>query len=500
MNSDNYSPPSSFLAECCDSGSPLMDTSHSDTCFRSLKRKHDEGNKFVIPGLDLPHVARVEIENEVDVLRETVGSQQLTIQDLNTELEEERDASSSAANEAMSMILRLEKEKAEIQMEARQFKRFAEERIAHDQKEILALEDLLYKREQTIQSLTCEVQAYKHRIMSYGLTEAEADGEGPWSHMMSINNFTNEVDTNDVQFDFPACDYPPLKCNLNANHNYTNHDYEVEDDVEKYAFGDTPQSRDQLKDLEFRINQLERTPTSITHEGDFFCSKNVTENVTTGQSPRRPMHLRKFSSDSAVTFLKETVFTDSPKFRDSTRTAEYSQKEEVSTLWKVDSASEVEDNVSDRVYTIDSVPQGAPYNRVDYVTHREAFNHADFGDPEIKKLYMRLQTLEADRESMRQALISMRTDKAQFVLLKEIAQQLRKEMPPVRAPTVKPSLLGSFSIMSILKLALSFVFWKKKPHRCRYMFGLSPHHIGLLMLLDKGPHIGQWRCLSSVQL
>ncbi|KAL0333545.1 UNVERIFIED_CONTAM: Myosin-binding protein 7 [Sesamum angustifolium] len=40
----------------------------------------------------------------------------------------------------------------------------------------LALEDLLYKREQTIESLTCEVQAYKHRMMSYGLTEAEAEG------------------------------------------------------------------------------------------------------------------------------------------------------------------------------------------------------------------------------------------------------------------------------------------------------------------------------------
>ncbi|KAI3751104.1 hypothetical protein L2E82_22150 [Cichorium intybus] len=41
-------------------------------------------------------------------------------------------------------------------MEARQFKRFSEERMAHDQQEIMELEDCLYQREQTIQALTCE--------------------------------------------------------------------------------------------------------------------------------------------------------------------------------------------------------------------------------------------------------------------------------------------------------------------------------------------------------
>nr|GEV31986.1 cysteine-rich RLK (receptor-like protein kinase) 8 [Tanacetum cinerariifolium] len=87
-----------------------------------------------------------------------------------------RNALSSAANEAMSMILSLQQEKAQIEMVARQFKRFAAEKTNHDQQEIIALEELLCKREQTIQSLTCEVQAYKYRMMSYGLTESE-EGE-----------------------------------------------------------------------------------------------------------------------------------------------------------------------------------------------------------------------------------------------------------------------------------------------------------------------------------
>ena len=78
-------------------------------------------------------------------------------------------------------------------MEARQFKRFAEEKMTHDQEELLSLEDLLYKREQIIQSLTCEVQAYKHRLMSFGLTEDEAEGD---------------------QYELPTYEYPPLKCNV----------------------------------------------------------------------------------------------------------------------------------------------------------------------------------------------------------------------------------------------------------------------------------------------
>ncbi|KAI3716627.1 hypothetical protein L1987_67631 [Smallanthus sonchifolius] len=129
-----------------------------------------------------------------------VTNQQQSIHDLADELEEERNASSSAANVAMSMILRLQREKAEIEMEARQFKRFSEQKTSHDQQEIVALEELLYKREQTIQSLTCEVQAYKYRMTSYGLTESEAEGVKGM-----ITNSNNSIATNSVtefgQFD-----------------------------------------------------------------------------------------------------------------------------------------------------------------------------------------------------------------------------------------------------------------------------------------------------------
>ncbi|GAV57278.1 Zein-binding domain-containing protein [Cephalotus follicularis] len=509
MDSAIFSPPRD-LVKCCNCGcSCSLSISSSGTWLRSVKRKYEEfeeGNRFFIPGFDLFSNPRVQIENECAALRETVSSQQQAIQDLYTELEEERSASSSAANEAMSMILRLQREKAEIQMEARQFKRFSEEKMAHDQQEMSALEDLLYKREQAIQSLTCEVQAYKHRMMSYGLTEAEAEGErGEHSRKPStIENF-------EAQFDLPFYDYPPLKCNLNENPGPLEGDDAT--DVEKYAFGETP--RDHLKNLEYRINQMEKTPTYSQLDGDFNGAKNVLEKVIVGQSPRRPRHRRRFSTDSTNSFMgmgrEAGPDFESPRFNTIIKKMEYGlQTEDASNLRKMDNASEVGDDTSDRVYTIDSVHNGVPYNGFtepksgvgiceDYVTTPR--DRPDISDPEIKKLYMRLQALEADRESMRQALISMRTDKAQMVLLKEIADRLCKDMTPERRmPVRKPSIIHSFSFTAIFKWIVSFVFWRKKARRSKYMYGMSGNNVGLLMLLDKGPRMRQWRCLTSTQL
>ncbi|KAJ1390673.1 GTD-binding domain [Sesbania bispinosa] len=435
---------------------------------RSVKRRHDEFEKNN-QNLD-DSVARVEIGDECNELRQAVSRQQKAMQDLYEELEEERNAASSAANETMSMILRLQREKAELQMEARQFKRLMEERTSHDEQELLALEDLLYKREQAIQSLACEVQAYKHRLMSFGLSESEAESD---------------------QFEFPPYyEYPPLNCNV-MHPVMEVDDEDVDVDVEKYVFGETPR----LRSLENRISQMERSPTYSQMDGEF-SGKNVLEKVIVGQSPRWTKHSRKFSCDSSS--LGPEFVIDSPKLNGSFKKTDYvSQSED----WKkVDNASEVGDDMTDRVYTIDSVFKAGGSVFDDYVTTpREFGNHADFEDPYIKKLCMRLQALEADRESMKQAIISMRTDKTQLVLLKEIAQQLCKEMSSQRKMTGK-SPAGKLSFLTVFKWIASTVFWRKKAHQIKYMFGLPSDSVGLLMLLDKDPHVRSWRYLSSTQV
>ncbi|WOG98232.1 hypothetical protein DCAR_0417573 [Daucus carota subsp. sativus] len=492
------------ICNCATAKQSDSGTRQLSTPVKRKLRELEEGNRLV----DVSQVARVEMSNECVALREMVSNQQISIVDLSIELEEERNAASTAANEAMSMILRLQKEKAEIQMEARQFKRFAEERMAHDSHEIGALEDLVYKREQTIQALTCEIRAYKDRLMSFGLTEEEAAAVGEKGEA-ALNRVEESLD---LQNETPTYDYPAIKCNSSADEALS----EVEGDlfdVEKYALCDTPSSREHLKDLENRINDLEKSPRT---EVDFYGTKTVFEKVIVGRSPRRSRHITRFSSDSSslhFATVKETgseVADDSPKF-DSVKKFDSINSERLSNLKKVDNASEVGDDMSDRVYTIDSVHEVSSVDARDAevsiricedytTTPMESPNTADAGTSEIKKLYLRLQALEADRESMRQALISMRTDKAQLLLLKEIAQQFCKDKSPARVEVRKSSVGGKFSIMSIFKLAASFIFWKKKASRSRYMCRMSPNNVGLLMLLEKGPSIGQWRCLTRTQV
>jgi len=481
MESDTIRP--SGILECECGRSCCNNRSCTQTWIRSVKRKLDELEeeryKFVIPGLSIPEVARVEIKNECCALREMVTNQKQTIRDLSVELEEERNASSSAANEAMSMILRLQQEKAEIEMEARQFKRFAAEKTSHDQQEIIALEELLYKREQTIQSLTCEVQAYKYRMMSYGLTESEAEGEkGEITHAHSIvtNSESHFSQSSPFgQFDFIPYDYPPLKCHPNEQQVYPESESE-NIDIEKYPFSETPCS---LKDIEQRINELERSPRQ----------QPVLEKVVVGHTPRTQQPTSRFSFDSGSSIFA-TI------------------KEDHSSVKKVDSASEYESEMSDRIYTVDSIHYGASYkndpkanvNTNDNFMYspKDSMHHShnDVQDPEVLKLYARLHALEADRESMRQAIINMRTDKAQLVLLKEIAQNLCKDMSPAsRMPVKKGSVLWTFG-----HSVASFMLWRRKVNHTKYMFGMTASDAGLLVLLGKGSKMGQWRCVSRTQL
>ncbi|KAL1566097.1 myosin-binding protein 7-like [Salvia divinorum] len=503
--------------QCCDCGCSTCsttDTALSKSCLRSVKRKYDDvedEHEFTVPGLVVPQNARVEVENECVALRETVSSQQETIQDLIMELDEERNASSSAANEAMSMILRLQREKAEVQMEARQFKRFAEEKMAHDQQEALALEDLLYKREEIIQSLTCEIQDLKHKLLSFGLTESEVDGDKVAGHNSSM------AENLEGQYEFPAYEvYPSLKCNIHESQGYPDDDDETAD-IEKYPFGETPCSRYELKDFENRLNEFEQSPRTIEPDREYFGTKNILEKVIVGPSPRLGNHLRKSSTDSSnsqfgmVKEMSPDFATNSPKFGSSFKKTTFSHLDMNPNLRKVDSASEVGSDVNDRVYTIDSIHRGsgvmerkASIGSVydDYTkSPQDSLDHSDVTNLEMQKLYARLQALEADRESMRQALISVGTDKAQLVLLKEIAENLCKEMAPAKAmPIQKKPATRSFSFISLFKWVISLLFWRRKARRSRYMFGKSAKNEGLLMLLDKGPRIGQRRVVSTVNI
>ncbi|XP_078435154.1 uncharacterized protein LOC144706131 [Wolffia australiana] len=85
---------------------------------------------------------------------------------LQLELEKERNAAASAADEAMAMILRLHREKASIEMEARQFERIVEERAAYDDEEMNILKEIIVRRERENHVLEKELEFYKLTMIS----------------------------------------------------------------------------------------------------------------------------------------------------------------------------------------------------------------------------------------------------------------------------------------------------------------------------------------------
>ncbi|XP_019165111.1 PREDICTED: protein FLOURY 1-like [Ipomoea nil] len=84
---------------------------------------------------------------DVMTLRKMVKMERRKAESVHLELEKERMAAASAAQEAMAMILRLQNEKSMIEMESRQYKSLAEEKQLHDQEVIQSLQWLVLKHE-----------------------------------------------------------------------------------------------------------------------------------------------------------------------------------------------------------------------------------------------------------------------------------------------------------------------------------------------------------------
>ncbi|XP_016485280.1 uncharacterized protein LOC107805724 [Nicotiana tabacum] len=110
---------------------------------------------------------------DVKSLQETLYVQEQLIEKLYNELDEESEASASAASEALSMILRLQGEKAAEEMEAEQYKRFVEEKMCHADESLSIFQDLINQKEMEIVALDYQTQAYRYKLLSIGCDDIE---------------------------------------------------------------------------------------------------------------------------------------------------------------------------------------------------------------------------------------------------------------------------------------------------------------------------------------
>ncbi|KAJ1265374.1 hypothetical protein BS78_08G072100 [Paspalum vaginatum] len=415
-----------------------------------------------------PAVVRVEIGDEAAALREALARQQAALGDLQAELDAERGAAAGAASEAMTMILRLQREKAEAMMEARQFRRYAEEKMAHDAAELAALEEALAKREATLRALQGQTPRHPCAAPSGASTPRRPTATPTPRHPPSSPS--------------PAASlggyYPPLRCCI--DHPPTASEADALE---------TP--RDQLTRLAHRVHLLERGATPV-------APATTTPIIRVAPGSAFPRHARAYSDDS-LDFYDGECFPDD------------------------------DCGASDRVYTVDAIhgaPLAVPEGSYGGGTPMgsDCCGGAPWAeDEEVRRLSARMQALEADRESMRQAIISMGAEKAQVMLLKEIAQKLCKDTaPPVPAATVPqqsfykggntqpamtvtvrpprhPPVLMQRKLVkrqpslfaAVVKWVTTIMWWRRKSSRVKYPIGQCGNNVGLLLLLDKAPRTGQ---------
>ncbi|CAJ1968997.1 unnamed protein product [Sphenostylis stenocarpa] len=117
-----------------------------------------------LESLDDSNIAEIEGECYADRLRRHIDYYRKCLESLHKELDEERNASAVATNEAMSMITRLQEEKAALQMETLQYLRMMEEQAQYDNDELQKVNDLLTEKEKEVQDLEAELEFYRSNM------------------------------------------------------------------------------------------------------------------------------------------------------------------------------------------------------------------------------------------------------------------------------------------------------------------------------------------------
>ncbi|KAF5187646.1 Myosin-binding protein [Thalictrum thalictroides] len=147
------------------------------------KRISIERNESGYESLDGSTVSEIEGENLVDGMKRQIEYDRKCLNALYKELDEERNASAVAANQAMAMITRLQEEKAALHMEALQYLRMMEEQAEYDVEALQKANDLLAEREKEIQDLEADLDYYR---IKYG--DEEMEESLPESHDYKVAN------------------------------------------------------------------------------------------------------------------------------------------------------------------------------------------------------------------------------------------------------------------------------------------------------------------------
>ncbi|KAL8166434.1 hypothetical protein V2J09_007933 [Rumex salicifolius] len=128
---------------------------------RNDSRNSLDRNESGFESLDISTVGEIDGETELETLKRQIEHDKKFMSALYKELEEERNASAVAANQALAMITRLQEEKAALQMEALHDIRMMEDQAEYDVEALDRANEVLAEKEKEIQDLEAELDYYR---------------------------------------------------------------------------------------------------------------------------------------------------------------------------------------------------------------------------------------------------------------------------------------------------------------------------------------------------
>lgn len=151
---------------------------HTKKSMQSIEELQDNQQEFQSFGAD--------DKNTIRLLEQKLKEEHIARAALYIELEKERSAAATAADEAMAMILRLQEEKASIEIEARQYQRILEEKTVYDAEEMSILKEIIVRREMEKHFLEKEVESYR-QMVSVGSSQSGGEGSEKNDEQFSFN-------------------------------------------------------------------------------------------------------------------------------------------------------------------------------------------------------------------------------------------------------------------------------------------------------------------------
>ena len=143
---------------------PITDASCSNEIRKLTKSASVGRHESGMESLGRSTFSELEGGNHYGLSKHQMEYYQTCARDLMKELEEERNASAVAANQAMAMITRLQEEKAALHMEALQYLRMMEEQAEYDVEALEKANDLLAEKEKEVQDLEAELEFYRKQF------------------------------------------------------------------------------------------------------------------------------------------------------------------------------------------------------------------------------------------------------------------------------------------------------------------------------------------------